>query len=233
MSTRLFHRVLLLNLLVTTLVILVSFPFQQIEQQFKDGGFIDIFSGTQLFVIAYYAYQVFKARSKTTLRNFWGSPGAIWVMISAGFAFLALDELATIHEGLDKLIHRVFNLQETGISDRIDDLIVALYGIAAITLLVIYRQELKRYRFVFPYVLGGFVLLFCMVCIDTLANRDDIFRALFSASTAAQLMSWIFIPEEVCKLASEVCFVTAVKLCQQSERRNLFSTALESSKPLH
>ena len=224
MPTRLFYRVLLLNLLVVALVILISFPFQQVEQQFKDGGFIDIFSGIQLFVIAYYAYQVFKARPKTASRNFWRSPSAIWGVISAGFAFLALDELATIHEGLDKLIHLVLNLQETGWSDRIDDLIVGLYGVIAIMLLVTYRRELKRYQSVFPYVLGGFVLLFCMVGIDTLANRDDIFLTFFSASTSAQLMSWIFIPEEVCKLASEACFVTAAKFCEQKGWRSLSST---------
>lgn len=222
--SRLFYRVLWLNLLAIALVILISLPFQQVEQQFKDGGFIDIFSGIQLFVIAYYAYQTSKtrpqarpkARPKASFKP-QRSHSTIWTIISAGFAFLALDELATIHEGLDKLIHWVFALQETGMSDRIDDLIVGLYGAAAIALLVTYRQELKRYKFALPYVFSGFFLLFFMVGIDTISNRDDIFLIIFSAQTSEHLMSWIFIPEEVCKLVSEACFVAAAKLCEQAE----------------
>ncbi|EDX87327.1 hypothetical protein S7335_5035 [Synechococcus sp. PCC 7335] len=218
-------------MLVISLVILISFPFQQIKQQFKDGGFINIFSGIQLFVVAFYARRVFKIGS-VGFRRPWRSPAAIWGIISAGFAFLALDELATIHEGIDKLIHIVFNLQETGLSDRIDDLIVGLYGVAAIALLVIYRQELKRYRFVFPYVLGGFVLLFCMIGIDTLTNRDDILLTFLSATQSDSLLSWIFILEETCKLVSEVFFVTAAKYCEQIGRRDRSPAAIESSQPL-
>ncbi|MEM8505862.1 MAG: hypothetical protein AAF716_22250 [Cyanobacteria bacterium P01_D01_bin.1] len=221
MSIRfLFYRVLLLNLCVVALVILISAPLQQLEQQFKDGGAVDIFSGIQLFVIAYYAHQVFKERSKAVRRNSWRSPSAIWGMISAGFAFLALDELATIHEGLDKLIHIVFSWQETGVSDRLDDLIVGMYGLAAIALLVTYRRELKRYRSVAPYVFGGFILLFCMIGIDAVSNRDDVFLLFFSAPTAAGIMSWIFIPEEVCKLVAEACFMTAIKGCELAEQRD-------------
>jgi len=223
-----FYRALSLNLLVIALVILISYPFGQLEQQFKDGGFIDIFSGIQLFVVAYYAHRVFKARS-AAFRKPWRSPSAIWGVISAGFTFLALDELATIHEGLDKLIHLVLNLQETGVSDRLDDLIVALYGVVAIALLVVYHQELKRYRLAFPYVLGGFALLFCMIGIDALSNRDDIFLTFLSAAHSNSLMSWVFVPEETCKLVSEVCFVTAAKCCGQVGQRDRLSTAHDTS----
>ncbi|MBE9063541.1 hypothetical protein [cf. Phormidesmis sp. LEGE 11477] len=224
----LFYRVLALNLLAIALVILISYPFGQVEQQFKDGGFIDIFSGIQLFVIAYYAYRAFKARS-AAFRSPWRSPGAIWGIISAGFVFLALDELATIHEGLDKLIHIVLNLQETGMSDRIDDLIVGLYGVIAIALLVVYRKELKRYKFVLPYVFGGFVLLFCMIGIDAISNRDDVFLAFFSAARSDSLMSWVFVPEEACKLVSEAFFVTAAKCCEQMGRDRAFTAHANTS----
>lgn len=228
-----FHKALLLNLCVVVLVILISVSFQQLEQQFKDGGVIDIFSGIQLFMVAYYARQVFKQRSKAVRRSAWRSPSTIWKIISAGFAFLALDELATIHEGLDKLIHMIFNLQETGVSDRLDDLIVGMYGLAAIALLATYRRELNRYRGVSPYVLGGFVLLFCMIGIDAVGNRDDVFLFFFSAPTAAGIMSWIFIPEEVCKLVAEVCFMTAAKGCGLTAQRDRpLTKSVKSSQPL-
>ncbi len=208
----LFYRVLALNLFVLVGTILISTHFQQLKHQFKDGGFIDIFSGIQIFVIAYLAFRVFQMRSRGRRRS-WKSPTAIWGIISIGFFLLGLDEIAAIHETLDTTIHSILQLQETGLSDRLDDLIVCIYVLVSIALLIAYRREVKRYRAAFPYVLSGFVLLFFMVIIDALTNRIDVLLLLFSPETSMNVMSWIFIPEDGCKLISETCFVTAGKAC--------------------
>jgi len=242
------HFVIWLNLLVIISTVVISSPQGALEQQFDEGGFITYFSVIQLFVIAYMAYRVFKQRSKdyaveyatasetarsrtrnmqsiptkTNIKpniNPWKSQIAIWAIISFGFAFLALDDLWMIHERLDMAIHRVLQWEETGVSDRLDDLIVGLYGIVAIALLAIYRHELKRYKAVLPQVIAGFAILFVMVGIDVLANRDDIFLMLLSAEATEGIMSWIFVLEEGCKLLSEGFFMIAIYCCWQMAKR--------------
>ena len=48
-----------------------------------------------------------------------------WIILSCGCAFLAMDDKFIYHENLDKAIHSLFKWQETKLSDRIDDIIVA------------------------------------------------------------------------------------------------------------
>lgn len=64
--------------------------------------------------------------------SFWRDPSVVWAIIASGFLFLAADEVLRIHENLDQLIHYVFGLKETNLTDRIDDLIVGMYGLVGI-----------------------------------------------------------------------------------------------------
>lgn len=205
-------KVLTLNILAIVGTILLSAPFDKIAKQFDDGGFITYVSVIQLFILSYYACQIFKVR-KQNIKHPWRSPIAIWAIVSLGFSFLALDDLLMIHEWLDKVIHGVVGFEETGWSDRIDDLIVGLYGVLAIGGLVYYRQEVKKYRVVLPTVIIGFVLLFLMVIIDVVTNRDDILLMIFSPEVTKSIMDWIFIPEESFKLLSEAFLIVAAYDC--------------------
>lgn len=156
----LLSRVLLLNLLAIAATVLISAPFEKVYRQFEDGGFITYFSTIQLIMVAYYARKIFRLRADTTGGpSPWKSPIAIWGIISLGFGLLALDELLMIHEFFDSVIHKLWIARETGWSDRIDDLIVGLYGLVAIGICVAYRRELTRYRVALPYLVGGFLLL--------------------------------------------------------------------------
>jgi len=207
-------KVLALNLIVIVGTVVISAPFQSVGHQFKEGGIITYFSVVQLFILSYLAYLVFKARADG-FKHPWHSSIAIWGIASLGFSFLALDDWLSIHEKLDMLIHRVGQFQETGVSDRIDDLIVGLYGVMAVGLLVIYRRELMRYKSVLGYVVIGFVLMFLMVGIDVVTNRDDLLILLFSRETTTFIMGWIFVPEESFKLFSEAFLIVAVHRCYE------------------
>ena len=219
MSARsLLYKVLCLNFFAITLTIILASPFQKVYRQFEDGGFITYFSVIQLFILSYLTYRLFKMR-RQLFTHPWKSPAAIWGIASLGFSFLALDDLLMIHEFLDKSIHRYGQLQETGLSDRIDDIIVGGYGLVAIGLLVLYRHEIKKYRVVLPYVIAGFTLLFLMVGVDILTNRDDILLMLFSPRTVKNLTGWLFVPEESFKLFSEACLIVAARTCTQIAQR--------------
>ena len=210
------YKICLLNLAVIALTVAIATPFSQLYRQFEDGGFITYFSVIQLLIASYFTGQIFKRRSLGR-QHPWRSPVAVWAIMSLGFSFLALDDLLMIHEFIDKSIHKLWQIQETGWSDRIDDLIIGLYGVLAIWLLFTYRKELKRYLFVTPLVLVAFVLLFVMVGIDAVTNRDDVMLHVMqlSADTVAYIQSWIFVVEDGLKVIVEGLLIAAIYQCRQ------------------
>ncbi|MEL6456217.1 MAG: hypothetical protein AAFQ40_16080 [Cyanobacteria bacterium J06623_5] len=227
-SNRILIQVLGLNILALVGTIAVSAPFGQVYRQFEDGGFVTYFSVIQLFIASYFAYKIFKIREKP-IKHPWKSPVAIWGFISLGFSFLALDDLLMIHEWLDKVIHSIGQIEETGASDRIDDLIVGGYGIIALGLLVHYRRELKKYRNALPYVVIAFILLFSMVGVDALTNRDDLLLMVFSPAVTANIMGWVFIPEEAFKIISEAFFIVSAHSCYHTAKKLALQTAVPAT----
>ncbi len=212
------YKVLSLNLLAIAATVIISAPFEKVYRQFEDGGFITYFSVIQLFILSYFMHQMFKLRGQS-FRRPWRSPAAVWGIFSLGFSFLALDDLLMIHEFLDKTIHKIWLAQETAASDRIDDLIVGLYGLIAIGIFIRCRHELKKYGAVTPYVIAGFICLFAMVGIDVITNRDDILLTVFSAEATEQIQGWIFVLEEGFKLISEGFLIVAAHTCLKIARR--------------
>lgn len=55
----------------------------------------------------------------------WRDSRWIWPLLTVGFLFLAVDEVARLHEGrFDHAVHRIFGLQETALSARLDGVIL-------------------------------------------------------------------------------------------------------------
>ena len=106
--------------------------------------------------------------------------------------FLAVDEVARLHESFDRSVHRNFGLQETVLSDRLDDAIVLGYGVLGVMVLYAYRTELAAYREVLPLVTCGVTLFVFMQGLDTVGNRADVFRAVGVPDEGiAILRSWL------------------------------------------
>ena len=206
MTTRLiFFLVLILNTLAVKVAILI-YRHTGVNH-FNEGGFITFFSALQLVVISSLSYKIFQIRSKKRGYSLWRNPSAIWLIIALGFLFLTADELFRIHEKVDSLIHVVFNLQETSLTDRIDDIIIGLYGLVGIGLLVAYREEVKTQTKNYQLFVCGFVLLFTMVTFDVLTNRIDILLLFFEHERAVLLHSWISLAEDSLKIFAEAMFV--------------------------
>ena len=213
------RRVILLNAIAIFATVAIAAPFEKVYRQFEDGGFITYFSVIQLFILSYFTGKTFKVRSRSFPNSPWKSPVAIWGIMSLGFSFLALDDLIMIHEWIDKSIHKIWQIQETGLSDRIDDLIVGFYGLLAIGFIVIYRHELKKYIGVLPAVITAFTLMFMMVGVDVLTNRDDILLTFLQPATVDGINSWVFVLEEGLKLLAEGFYIVAAHACLQMARR--------------
>lgn len=184
---------------------------------FEEGGFITRLSALQLAVTAGVSYGIFQIRRG---RGFvWRDASAVWVITALGFLFLAADDLFLIHEDMDRRIRFAFNLPETGLTDRIDDLLVGLYGIVGVGVLLAYREEWKPYRQARPFLTWGFILLFLMVALDLLTNRNDILPLLFAPERAAVLHIWLSHAEDGLKVFAEALFLGAFYSVWQNAKR--------------
>lgn len=105
-------------------------------------------------------------------------------------------------------------MQETGLSDRLDDAIVLGYGVLGAAVLCVYRAELADYREVLPLVTCGAVLVFFMQGLDTAINRDDVFRAIGVPDEGVGILrSWLGGIEEALKLCAEAALLGSVYTC--------------------
>ena len=144
----------------------------------------------------------------------WRQPAFVWLLMALGFLFLAIDEVAKVHESLDRSVHRLLQRPETALSDRLDDAILLGYGLVGVAVLYAYRSELISYRAVLPLVICGFVLFLFMGLLDALVNRPDVFLFMgISQEGSASLGKWIGGVEEGLKILAEAAFLGAAYTC--------------------
>ena len=217
-SGRLLALVLALDAAAVGAAVALGLAADDLTEHFGEGRFISILSGLFLLATAVVAFRVFAIRRRTAGAFTWRASYLLWAVVAAGFVYLAADELMEIHEALDAAVHRWLQLEETALSDRIDDLIVALYGIAGIAVLVAYRRELTRLRPGMGYLTLAFVLLFLMVGVDTLTNRDDALRAMTGRESVTVLKDTLGVAEETFKLVAEGLFLAAFHVALRRAR---------------
>ena len=180
---------------------------------FRERGFITYFSFGQLSVIAFLLWQIYQNRNDRQRNLQWNKGHFVWFILSAAFLYFAMDEIFMIHEKVDLGIHWLCGIQETGVTDRLDDCIVGLYGIAGITVLYFYRRELRQFSGALPFVVAGFVTIGAMVVLDLLVNRDDVLRLLLTHEPLSYTVwQWLCAFEDVLKLLAEVLFLLATCL---------------------
>ncbi|MFV0360874.1 hypothetical protein [Tropicimonas sp.] len=207
----------------TTLVLLVSLLLGQLAAgdpglMFEESGTVTLASFFFLLAIARVNGRIFTLRRSKAL-PLWDDPAVIWALICLGFVFLAFDEVAEIHERADKWLHHILRLQETALSDRIDDFIIAIYGMTGLALIWRYRSEFAHSTRLRNWLGAGVGITFLSVILDMLGNRSDVLRAFgLSLQHADTVQGWIDIVEECCKLFAEVCLLSGF-LCQWRDLR--------------
>lgn len=130
----------------------------------------------------------------------------------AGFVFLAIDELVEVHEHLDEWIHLWLGVRETALSDRLDDMIVALYAIAGMAALALARDEIRPFREALPATAGGLAAFGVMVVVDALTNRPDVIPN-------GRIFTALGIVEDAFKLVAECAFLTVGRQALAVARR--------------
>lgn len=180
-----------------------------------EGDPITWLSFAHLLVTSSLAGGVFYCRTGGSLDPVvWRQPAFVWLLIALGFLFLAVDEVAKIHESLDRFVHRLLQRPETALTDRLDDAILLGYGLVGAAVLYAYRSELISYRTVLPLVMCGFVLFLFMGLLDALVNRPDVFLFMgISQEGSTSLGKWLGGVEEGLKILAEAAFLGAAYTC--------------------
>lgn len=88
------------------------------------------------------------------------------------------------------------------------------YGVLGVMALYAYRTELVPYREVPPLVTCGVVLFAFMLSLDTVGNRDDVFRAVGVPDEGLRILrSWLRGIEETLKICAEAALLGSVYTC--------------------
>jgi hypothetical protein len=185
------------------------------SRYFGEGRWTTLVSCLQLLIVAFFAFRVFLCRGAVTSDR---GP-RLWLLIAVGFVFLAADDGFQIHEQIDSIIHRRLHWKSTALTDRIDDAIIALYGLIGLVVLWVYRRELLQFRPMLKALgVGGVCAVLSILC-DTLSNRPDFFFWLTgNMDRAKKLEGWFAVGDGGFQLLAIGSFVAAFYLAWAQAR---------------
>lgn len=185
---------------------------------FDEGSLINWLSGIQLLIIAGINWKIYRLRIG---RKEVSQPGKnyqrLWQFLTFGFVFCALDELIQIHERLDKFIHWMFQIQETALTDSIDDLIIVIYGIIGLLVIYYFRQEFYQYREAFGYFKIALILACCSIALDFFTQGQETSNLL--TETQEMQREWLRSIEEIFKIFAEVFLIATFYMCLRIAQR--------------
>jgi hypothetical protein len=201
---------------LSIIVIPIGFygPYEEPGRYFREGRIMTWLSFFQLLYVAYLSKQIFFVRSPEMPVPI-GHPVSLWRVGSWAFIYLGLDEMCRLHENIDRyLFHKLWGMEETALTDRIDDFIVALYGVIALYALFKYRTEILRYLTTIPYLIAAGVCFTGMVSLDILTDGDEILAMLISDEVQLRnAMLWLGALEDVLKNLCECFFIAFFAAC--------------------
>ena len=183
---------------------------------FDEGSLINWLSGVKLLILAGINWKIYRLRTSIKEKYKSAKNCLIWQFFAMGFVFCALDELIQIHENIDKFIHWFFQIQETILTDSIDDLIVLSYGIIGLLVIYYFRQEFYFYRDAFTYFKIALVLACCSIGLDFLTQGQE---ADILTETQEMQREWLRSIEEIFKLFAEAFLITSFYKCLRIAKR--------------
>ena len=216
---RVLCQILFIDSLLVTLAIFGAIAWgHSVDLHFREEGFLTYVSCLQLLIAAVISGKIFKIVRKSSSESL-NQNKTLWLAISLGFLFLALDDAFEIHEEIDFLLHDIFDLTQTNLTDLFDDLIVGIY----ILLFAIYvfwqRKTIKLYERSFGFFLAGFVFTIAMVILDV-ASHNNYVASLVTNNASRELAfkQWLGALEDAAKIYAEGMFIVGVYRCRQIAR---------------
>ena len=196
------------------LIVFISIFPENSKKYLKEFQLFTWLSLIKLLILSYINWKIYSSRKIPQQSFSLSHDYSIWFIIACGFFFLAFDDLLLIHENTDKLIHKVFSIQETNLTDRIDDTIILIYAILGILVLYSYRNELMKFGKSLPYFVIGYCFLFSKIVIDFITNKNDVVPKIISDEAILYKVNYVLaITEGGSKLLAETFFIFAFYLC--------------------
>ena len=198
---------------VTATVLLIAWNNGPFFYHFAEWRLITLYSFFQLGAAAYICFLVCRAYTTQPLRD-WRQNASVrpFLICSVGFVFLGLDEILSLHENIDKLIHHVFFIVETPFTDHFDDFIVLIYGLVALFFIKDFIREFRKHPYMIAFLICGFLTFFAMVFLDYVTNSIETFLQFFKGESYADLMhkrDVYRMVEDSAKIIGETFFLTA------------------------
>jgi hypothetical protein len=200
--------IVIFNITLPVMALIGGYLKGNINVYFSEWGFITKQSAFMLVALHVYSGLIFEAEYQINRSDNQPGHSIPWALMSLGFLYLAFDEVMQFHERLDSAIHKWLGIRETGVTDRLDDVLILLFVLMGMFMLYYYRSTLVKYRVAIPYLIVGFGLALLMAGLDILTNRPDIIRD----RTTLKIMEVI---EELSKVFAELSFLLGVNKCWQ------------------
>lgn len=193
-------RQIIITVAILNLLMLVAgyVVYENLSKHYREGSIGTHISILLLSLIALTSFQIFLHRQKRV----------IWLLISLGFVFLAFDDGLLIHERLDKALHRLLDIRQTKLTDRLDDALIGLYGLIGAFFMYRYREEILQYKVLLRYLGMGFAILAVYVATDIATNDDEFLLWLGFPETSMDFLGRSLGGfEDFCKLMAEAVFL--------------------------
>ena len=185
------------------------------DLHFREEGFLTYVSCLQLLIAAVISGKIFNfIKDNANYRSF--GKKIVWLVISLGFLFLALDDAFEIHEEIDFLLHDVLNIEQTNMTDLLDDLIVGAYILIFLIYAASQWKTIKLFKHSFVFFLAGCIFTAVMVILDIASHNSYV--ASFLTDDAKRVLvvkQWFGAWEDAAKIYAEGMFIVGVYKCRQ------------------
>ncbi len=178
---------------------------------FKEGGLITWLSSANIVMLAGISlcsllvisfYQEFDSTTKGKF--------VFLFFCFFGYSFLAIDEWFLVHEKLDFMVHNIFNIEETSLTDRLDDIVVMLYGMCGIFVFWLFGRAFWDDKKIKRCLLIAIILFAVMVLVDIFGN-DNYFYKYITDKVYLHDQIWLvlYVIEDSIKLLAETALIIA------------------------
>ena len=216
LAKKVLYKVLFIDSLLVTFAISSAIALgDSPDLHFREEGFLTYVSCLQLLIAAIISFKIFGI-IKNSQNPKLSSNKIVWLVITLGLLFLALDDAFEIHEEIDALLHYVLNITQTSITDLADDLIVGSYVLFFLIYVASQWKIIQPFKPSFIFFQAGFVLTVIMIILD-LASHNSYVASLMTddAERVQALKEWFGAWEDAAKIYAEGMFIVGVYRCRQ------------------
>ena len=198
-----------INFLILLIAVFYGISVGKPGAAFSEAGIVTYASGWQLYLCSFLCLlngcfaisRCCKLLSKDSL---------FWLVSMLGFMYLAFDEFFMYHESIDRYIHQVLALNETPLTDRLDDLLVGIY-VGAAGLVVWGASRVRSFSAQAKRMFSiGLLVAVVMVILDVMTNGPELMHWLFGVGLGDWLKTWLSVLEDALKLCIIITFVSGL-----------------------